>query len=139
MLETVMWPAVSYVATRRGYWSLQDGAKPHTAGTVLEWVAEKFVTHVISNLTDRVWPPKSPDLSPMDYWFWGISLLLLLNPSASLMLIETVNEFAALPLTLEEIRKVVNDILSRASACFAADEGAFEGCKFRKHRRDIGE
>ena len=50
---------------------------------------------------------------------------------------ETVNEFAA-SLSPEEIRKAVNDILPRASACIAANGGAFE-YKLRKHKRDIEE
>ena len=34
MLQTVAWPAVSAVATRRGYWFQQDGARPHTTPMV---------------------------------------------------------------------------------------------------------
>ena len=139
MLKTVMWPAVSHVATRRQYWFQQDGARPHTTGTVLQWLEEKFGTRVISNLTDRVWPAKSPDLSLLDYWFWGVCLAELRRspPASPEELMETVNEFAA-SLSPEEIRKAVNDILPRASACIAANGGAFE-YKLRKHKRDIEE
>ena len=42
------------------------------------------------------------------------------------------------PYKPEEIRKAVNDILPRASACIAANGGAFE-YKLRKHKRDIEE
>ena len=36
----LMWWAVSNVNEPwRGYWFQQDGANPHRAGTVLEWVA----------------------------------------------------------------------------------------------------
>ena len=26
---------------------------------------------MISNKMKHIWPPKSPDMSPLDYWFWG--------------------------------------------------------------------
>ena len=74
MLQTVVWPAVSAVATRRGYWFQQDGARPHTTNMVLDWLATKFGNRIISNHSARIWPPRSPDLSPLDYWFWGICL-----------------------------------------------------------------
>ena len=75
ILQTVAWPFVSTVATRRGYWFQQDGARPHTTDTIWRWLASKFSPRVISKLTDRVWPPKSPDLSPLDYWlvFWHLT------------------------------------------------------------------
>ena len=127
MLQTVAWPAVSAVATRRGYWFQQDGARPHTTPMVQQWLASKFGPRVISNLTDRVWPPKSPDLSPLDYWFWGICLAELRRspPSSMEELKETINEFAA-SLTPEDIRKAVGDIIPRAEACMLSNGEAFE-------------
>ena len=52
-------------------WFQQDGATPHTAGHVLEWLRETFGRKLISFKTDRVWPPHSPDLSPLDFFLWG--------------------------------------------------------------------
>ena len=96
MLQTVVWPAVSSVATRRGYWFQQDGARPHTTRMVLDWLAQKIGEHVISNLTDRVWLPRSPDLSPLDFWLWGVCLAeLRRSPPGSIEeLKETVNAYA---------------------------------------------
>ena len=39
------------------------------------------------------WPAKSPDLSPLDFWFWGVAM----------------EEGAVQPNTLEELKKVVED------------------------------
>ena len=108
MLQTVVWPAVSTVATRMGYWFQQDGARPHTTRLVLDWLASKFGNRVISNLTDRVWPPRSPDLSPLDFWFWGICLSELRGspPNSIEELKETINTYASC-LNPEKIRKAV--------------------------------
>ena len=50
---------------------------PHTA--VREWLTSKFGEKVISCFTERSWPAKSPDLSPMDYWFWSACLVELIG------------------------------------------------------------
>lgn len=52
-------------------WFQQDGATPHTAKIVLEWLAEKFGEHFISLRSNIEWPPHSPDLNPLDFFLWG--------------------------------------------------------------------
>ena len=52
-------------------WFQQDGATPHTSGEVLSWLEKTFGTHFISYRTNNVWPPHSPDLSPLDFFLWG--------------------------------------------------------------------
>lgn len=48
-------------------WFQQDGATPHTAKIVLEWLAEKFRERFISLRSIIEWPPHSPDLNPLDF------------------------------------------------------------------------
>lgn len=52
-------------------WFQQDGATPHTSREVLSWLERRFGTNFISYRTDTVWPPHSPDLSPLDFFLWG--------------------------------------------------------------------
>ena len=52
-------------------WFQQDGAAPHTAVQVLNWLRETFGNNFISFKSDRVWPPHSPDLNPLDFFMWG--------------------------------------------------------------------
>lgn len=139
MLQTVAWPAVSNVATRRGYWWQQDGATCHTTALVLDWLRDKFGDRIISNKSERRWPPKSPDLSPLDYWFWSVCLAeLRRSPPASIEeLKQTVTEFAN-SLTPEEIKKAVGDIIPRAEACIMSNGGAFE-YRLKKHKRGVEE
>ena len=75
MLQTVAWPAIKNVSNRRGYWFPQDGARPHTTKMVLDWLEEKFGNRIISSLTDRVWPPHSPDCPPLISGFGASALL----------------------------------------------------------------
>lgn len=52
-------------------WFQQDGAPPHNARRVADYLSEIFPGKVISNNGDILWPARSPDLSPLDYYLWG--------------------------------------------------------------------
>jgi len=56
---------------RKTQWFQQDGAAPHTAQAVMEWIAAHFDEKVISRRTTYPWPSHSPDLNPLDYHVWG--------------------------------------------------------------------
>jgi len=55
----------------RRVWFQQDGASPHTTGSVLTRLRQIFPGKVISKNGDVNWPPRSPDLSPLDFFLWG--------------------------------------------------------------------
>ena len=50
---------------------MQDGAPRHIANPVKSLLHETFEDRVISRQFDNEWPPRSPDLTPADYWLWG--------------------------------------------------------------------
>ena len=139
MLKEVVWPKVRSVARARGYYFQQDGAPPHTTQMVRDWLATKFGDRVISHKTDRPWPPGSPDLSPLDYWFWSMCLAELRRcpPSSMEELREIVTAYA-LSLSPEEISKAVNHLRVRAEVCIGENGDNFEHL-LKKHRRDIEE
>ena len=71
LLRDVLWPSIQEEAENEGYFYQQDGAPPHCARKCLDFVLDTFSNRVISRRTDIPWPACSPDLSPLDYWFWG--------------------------------------------------------------------
>ena len=52
-------------------WFQQDGATCHTACDTLTLLHEKFEGSVISRGGDVHWPPRSCDLTPLDFFLWG--------------------------------------------------------------------
>ena len=52
-------------------WFQQDGATCHTAEAILDVLRPVFEDHIISPRADIVWPPRSCDLTPLDYYLWG--------------------------------------------------------------------
>ncbi|GBN43390.1 hypothetical protein AVEN_138006-1 [Araneus ventricosus] len=51
---------------------MQDGAPPHIATPVKQLLNLHFGNdRIISRHFLTVWPPRSPDLNPCDFWLWG--------------------------------------------------------------------
>ena len=105
----------------------QDGATVHTTISAREWLHEKFGQRVISRFTDRPWPAKSPDLSPLDYWFWSVAMQeLSRNPPSSIEELKSIVEGFAASLDPTEVNKAVRSITKRAQACAAKNGGHFQ-------------
>ena len=50
---------------------MHDGAPTHTSRMVMDWLQMKFPGRLISNKSNFVWPPRSPDLNSCDFFLWG--------------------------------------------------------------------
>lgn len=51
---------------------MQDGAPPHIHRGVQQVLRQTFTdARVISRCFPTSWPPRSPDLTPCDFWLWG--------------------------------------------------------------------
>jgi len=48
-----------------------DGAPPHNGHLVNATLTEMFSDQYIANNGPFLWPPRSPDLTPLDFYFWG--------------------------------------------------------------------
>lgn len=49
----------------------QDGAPPHFSALVTDALNEKFGDRWIGRQGPMLWPPRSPDLTPCDFFLWG--------------------------------------------------------------------
>ena len=49
----------------------KDGATYHTSGETIDRLREKFPGRVIFRNGDYNWPPRSCDLTPLDFFHWG--------------------------------------------------------------------
>ncbi|GFX33702.1 putative transposable element [Trichonephila clavipes] len=52
-------------------WFQQDGAKCHTACATIDLLKDTFDDRLISRFGPVNWPPRSCDLTPLDYFLWG--------------------------------------------------------------------
>ncbi|GFY30971.1 uncharacterized protein TNCV_1629441 [Trichonephila clavipes] len=52
-------------------WFQQDGATCHTARATIDLLKDMFGDRLISRFGPVNWPPRSCDLTPLDYFLWG--------------------------------------------------------------------
>ncbi|GFV76237.1 putative DD41D transposase [Trichonephila clavipes] len=52
-------------------WFQQDGATSHTARSTIDLLKDTFGDRLISRFGPVNWPPRSCDLTPLDYFLWG--------------------------------------------------------------------
>lgn len=58
---------------RRNMWFMHDGAPPHYTLNVRNYLNQQYPNKWIGRGNDApvTWPPRSPDLNPLDYFLWG--------------------------------------------------------------------
>ncbi|GFW12285.1 putative transposable element [Trichonephila clavipes] len=58
-------------------WFQQDGATCHTARATIDLLKDTFGDRLILRFGLVNWPPRSCDLTPLDYFLWGYVKLLV--------------------------------------------------------------
>ena len=63
-------------------WWQQDRVPPHCTNANMDYLETQFQGRVISrrHRRGRNWPPRSPDLSPLDFFLWGYLKSKVYNP-----------------------------------------------------------
>ena len=127
LLEEQVWPAVRGIARRNQLYFMQDGATCHTTRMNLEFLHSKFQGRVISNKSDIIWPPNSPDCNPLDFFFWGHTMnhVFRINPSTIEDLKNIVNDFAQ-AMDTDLILKVCASTQTRFEKMHKAKGGHFD-------------
>lgn len=105
-------------------WWAQDGAPAHTSVDVSTWMTEFFRHKIIALHHPNEWPPRSPDLTPCDFFLWGYlkSKIYATAPSDMQDLTQRiVNEADAVKQNPSLVKRAMRDMLRRAREC--ADNG----------------
>jgi hypothetical protein len=59
------------------YFFQQDGAPPHYANTLKTFLDQQFTGRWIGRRGPIAWPPRSPDLTTLDFLLWGYIYVLV--------------------------------------------------------------
>lgn len=59
------------IALRRTMWLQNDGCPAHYALQVRAYLNQAYPDRWIGRLGPILWPPRSPDLNPLDFFYWG--------------------------------------------------------------------
>ena len=72
MLNEFLFTKIKEEDIGKKIWFQQDGAMCHTAEATLDDILRSvFEDRIISRRADVVWPPRSCDLIPLDYYLWS--------------------------------------------------------------------
>lgn len=112
---------------RQLMWLQQDGAPAHFAVNVREFLNAQFLDHWIGRGGPVPWPPRSPDLNPLDSYFWGYCKDAVYKdaPTTRLDMMERVRRACA-AVTPEILTNVLNNYRRRSETCLANNGGPIE-------------
>ena len=106
-----------------------DEAPPHYTGLVREYLNESFPNRWLGRGGHVTWAPRSPDLTPLDYYLWGHMKTLVYETNVESRAVLQDRIFAA----AEHIRNYPDNLASstqsllmRAGNCLATGGGNFE-------------
>jgi len=111
-------------------WWFQDGAGAHRARAVMDRLQELFGPQIVSLGQQQEWPPRSPDLTPCDFFLWGyLKSKIFTTPPADIFELRRtiINEFQLLQNNREFIIRAVRSMLRRSQLCLERDGGHVEG------------
>lgn len=108
-------------------WYQQDGAAPHYSKTARDIVENQFPHRWIGRRGTIEWPPRSPDLTPLDYFLWGYlkSKVYLTRPSDLGELRDRIIEECA-RINRDMIRRSVDHFYDRIGFCQTVGGSQFE-------------
>ena len=112
---------------------MQDGATPHTGNASVEFLQGLFGNCLISLRTEHECAPHSPDLNPLDFWFWEASkgALYASKPRTLVQLKQNVKTYAA-EVTNDTWKKVGKNFCLRLKACLKRNGGHIENVDYKK-------
>lgn len=111
----------------------QDGATSHVTNDSLAALHDLFPGRVISRRGDINWPPRSPDLTPADFFLWGYLKSKVYNPLPSNLNVlkqRITEEINSIPRAL--LQRVIENFSSRLNECEEANGAHLQTVVFHK-------
>jgi hypothetical protein len=105
-----------------------DGAPPHYTWHVRDYLHESFPNRWLGRGGPVAWPPRSPDLTPLDYYLWGHMKMLVYESKVYSWAVLRDRIFGAAEHIRNhpDIASATQSLLMRAKNCIAAGGGHFE-------------
>lgn len=108
-------------------WYQQDGAPPHYGVDVRQYLNEIFPQRWVGRRGHIEWPPRSPDLSPLDYFLWGhLKSVAYKTKPQSLEELENRIRIAVQEISQHAIQNSLRAFVDRLGYCQAAEGLQFE-------------
>lgn len=108
-------------------WIQLDGAPPHFAADVRAWLDQEYPGRWIGRNGAVHWPPRSPDITPLDFFLWGhIKALVYSTPVQNVDDLTNRIQNAAATVNPQMLRRVRENLVRRAQLCLEVQGQNFE-------------
>lgn len=108
-------------------WYQQDGAPPHYAADVRRYLDQVFTNRWIGRRGSIEWPPRSPDLNPLDFFLWGhLKNVVYKTKPHNIEELKTRIRNECDNISQETINKVQREFIDRLGYCQAQEGLQFE-------------
>lgn len=127
MLQTFFIPEVKKLRKIRSIIFQQDGAPPHFSIEVRQFLHNHFSDRWIGRGGPIRWAPRSPDLTPLDFFLWGhVKNNVYKSPIKDMNELKTKIEMEIKSITKETLCNVFSNIVKRMNLCISVDGDHFE-------------
>lgn len=112
---------------RENLWFQHDGAPPHYHINVREYLNQWKINKWIGRGGPIAWPPRSPDLTPLDYFLWGYVKQCVYRdpPTTAQNMKERIRE-AFRTVTPQMLENVKRNFVMRLNKCLEVEGRTFE-------------
>lgn len=116
------------LAIRRRMWLQNDGCPAHYAVQVRNYQNESYPNRWIGRLGPILWPPRSPDLNPLDFFYWGcLKEKVYKKPITTIEDLRQRVQEAAQQISEKNYNRVLKrSFMKRCRACIRVGGGQFE-------------
>jgi hypothetical protein len=117
------------LATRIAMYFQHDGAPPHYTRLVIQHLSDTCHNRWIGRGSTINWPPRSPDLTPLDFclWVWIKSEVYSRKVDTWDKLLDCIMDaIARIKERQDELRQATHHVLTRVAKCTDVDGGIFE-------------
>lgn len=115
------------LVTRQRMWLQQDGAAPHFARIVRDFLNNNYKDRWIGRGGPVNWPPCSPDMTPPDFYLWGFlkDAVFKQRPTTREDMIGRIRRACAV-IPRDTLLRAVQHFQRRVNLCLEVDGGNFE-------------
>jgi len=106
-----------------------DGAASHYTQHVMQHLNDTFPNRWISCGSTINWPPRSPDLTPLDFCLWALMNSEVYRKRADTqdeLLVNVLDIIACIKEHQDALRRTTHHVFTRVAKCIDVDGGIFE-------------
>jgi len=117
------------LATRIAMYFQHDGAPSHYTRHMMQLLNDTFPNRWIGRGSTINWPPRSPDLTPLDFCLWGLMKSEVCRRRVDTrdeLLVNILDVIVCIKERHDALRRTTRHVFTRVAKCTDVDGGIFE-------------